>query len=170
MGNLCCKPSKKDNFSSPGRVVGAAPAPPPNPQPTAKIPSPATTSKKPQASSSDTVEARRKAAEAAEVSTHRPLMKTCPSLRSEYSPAVSHVIYSTSLNPGAYSENWDTVTDWILQKARAQAATQASKQGKLGGQLAEQKKQTRTDTLNQVSEENRRARDMDANTAVMNYN
>jgi len=55
-------------------------------------------------------------------------------------------------------------------EARAQAANKTVKQGKLGGQLAEQKKQTRTDTLNQVSEENRRARDMDATTEAINYN
>jgi len=117
MGNLCCKPSKKDNFSSPGRVVGAAPTPPS--KPISKIPSPLTASMKPQASSPDAVEAKKKAAEAAE--------------------------------------------------ARAAAQTSTSKQGKLGEQLAEQKKQARKDTLNQVSEENRRHRDMDASTEIRTY-
>lgn len=80
MGNLCGKVSQKDNFSSPGRVVGTAPPSTTNPNPTSKIP-PINTKKagssprtlgggggsKAAAGSNDTADARAKAAEAAEV-------------------------------------------------------------------------------------------------------
>ena len=45
-----------------------------------------------------------------------------------------------------------------------------SGQGKLGQNLADQKKQTMSDTLKATSEEERRRRDMDANAEARNWN
>ncbi|KAI0486228.1 hypothetical protein F4859DRAFT_361760 [Xylaria cf. heliscus] len=46
-------------------------------------------------------------------------------------------------------------------EARAQAASAKSSSGKLGAQLAAQKKQTRNDTLQEISNNERRQRDAD---------
>ncbi|KAI1208826.1 uncharacterized protein F4807DRAFT_135235 [Annulohypoxylon truncatum] len=115
MGNICGK-SDSDNFSQPGRVLGSAPPQPERASVPAKVSGPPRTlggagsTPKPPDTSSDAVEARRRAAEAAE--------------------------------------------------ARAQAASSKSA-GKLGSQLAAQKKQTRNDTLKEISNNEIRQRDAD---------
>ncbi|CZS90443.1 hypothetical protein WAI453_004173 [Rhynchosporium graminicola] len=53
-------------------------------------------------------------------------------------------------------------------EARANAASKPK--GKLGNQLAEQKKQTRNDTLEGLSKEERRIRDADAGAEARAYN
>jgi len=53
-------------------------------------------------------------------------------------------------------------------EARAHAAKKTT--GKLGNQLQEQKKQTRTDTLAAASKDERRLRDADAAAEVRSYN
>jgi len=53
-------------------------------------------------------------------------------------------------------------------EARANAANKPK--GKLGAQLAEQKKQTRTDTLDAASRDERRMRDADAGQEARAYN
>ncbi|KAL2067384.1 hypothetical protein VTL71DRAFT_1809 [Oculimacula yallundae] len=53
-------------------------------------------------------------------------------------------------------------------EARANAASKPK--GKLGSQLAEQKKQTRNDTLDGLSKEERRLRDADAGAEARAYN
>jgi len=53
-------------------------------------------------------------------------------------------------------------------EARAQAANKPK--GKLGSQLQEQKKQTRTDTLDAASKDERRLRDADAAAESRAYN
>jgi len=57
--------------------------------------------------------------------------------------------------------------DWVLQ-ARAQKASAAA--GELAKKLEAQKKQTRAQTLEQASYENRAARDADAALEARNYN
>ncbi|KAI1458993.1 hypothetical protein F4805DRAFT_98003 [Annulohypoxylon moriforme] len=115
MGNICGK-SDSDNFSQPGRVLGSAPPQPERASVPAKIGGPPRTlggegsSPKSPDTSSDAVEARRRAAEAAE--------------------------------------------------ARAQAAT-SKNTGKLSSQLAAQKKQTRNETLKEISNNEIRQRDAD---------
>ncbi|KAM7222326.1 hypothetical protein V8F06_002353 [Rhypophila decipiens] len=61
------------------------------------------------------------------------------------------------------------------RRKAAEAAEQRAKQasttsGKLSSQLAAQKKQTRTDTLKELSETQLRQRDMDVNADVRNHN
>ncbi|KAI0889974.1 uncharacterized protein GGS22DRAFT_6796 [Annulohypoxylon maeteangense] len=115
MGNICGK-SDGDHFSQPGRVLGSAPPQPERSSVPAQVGGPPRTlggagspPKLPD-TSSDAVEARRRAAEAAE--------------------------------------------------ARAQAAT-SKNAGKLGSQLAAQKKQTRNETLKEISNAEIRQRDAD---------
>jgi hypothetical protein len=55
-----------------------------------------------------------------------------------------------------------------MEQARAQAANKPK--GKLGSQLQEQKKQTRTDTLDAASKDERRLRDADAAAETRAYN
>lgn len=70
MGNICGKESKSDNFSQPGRVLGTAPTPGPK---TAPVPKkvggpPRTLGGSSNEASGDAGDARKKAAQAAEVS------------------------------------------------------------------------------------------------------
>ncbi|XDG06546.1 hypothetical protein ABKA04_006161 [Annulohypoxylon sp. FPYF3050] len=124
MGNICGK-SDSDNFSQPGRVLGSAPPQPERSSVPAKVGGPPRTlggagsSPNPPDLSSDAVEARRRAAEAAE--------------------------------------------------ARAQAAS-AKNSGKLGTQLAAQKKQTRNETLKEISDNERRQRDADEAAQSRSHN
>ncbi|RFU35934.1 hypothetical protein B7463_g334, partial [Scytalidium lignicola] len=53
-------------------------------------------------------------------------------------------------------------------EARAKSATSKPK-GKLGSQLQDQKKQTRRDTLNEASNDERRTRDADATAQAIAY-
>ncbi|KAI9819926.1 MAG: hypothetical protein M1827_006496 [Pycnora praestabilis] len=122
MGNLCGKESKPDPFSQPGRTLenGAAPS-----ASTSGVPKRTTTGQKISGPGrtlggpvrSDTEDARRAAAQAAE------------------------------------------------ERARANQP-----KGKLGAQLAAQRQQTRTDTLGQVSKDERRTRDVDAASEARNWN
>ena len=50
------------------------------------------------------------------------------------------------------------------------AKTANKPKGKLGSQLADQKKQTRTDTLDAASKDERRMRDADASAETRAYN
>ncbi|KAI1447971.1 hypothetical protein F5Y02DRAFT_415360 [Annulohypoxylon stygium] len=124
MGNICGK-SDSDNFSQPGRVLGSAPPQPERSSVPAKVGGPPRTLggvgslPNPPDLSSDAVEARRRAAEAAE--------------------------------------------------ARAQAAS-AKNSGKLGTQLAAQKKQTRNETLKEISDNERRQRDADEAAQSRSHN
>ncbi|KAK3330379.1 hypothetical protein B0H66DRAFT_59588 [Apodospora peruviana] len=70
-----------------------------------------------------------------------------------------------------------TTTGVGVDEARrkaAEAAEARAKQGggggKLSSQLAAQKRQTRTDTLKEVSDTQRRQRDMDASADALNHN
>jgi hypothetical protein len=56
-----------------------------------------------------------------------------------------------------------------LTKVR-QARAKGGKTGKLGEQLAAQKKQTRTDTLKETSADNVRQREMDAAAEARSHN
>ncbi|TQS33318.1 hypothetical protein Golomagni_06343 [Golovinomyces magnicellulatus] len=75
MGNLCGKEERPDNFSQPGRVVGTAPPPAPKTAPVPKkVGGPPRTlggSSGP-ATAADASDARKRAAEAAEVRYHNP--------------------------------------------------------------------------------------------------
>ncbi|KAI1105226.1 hypothetical protein F4804DRAFT_143930 [Jackrogersella minutella] len=125
MGNICGK-ADSENFSQPGRVLGAAPPQPERASVPAKVGGPPRTlggggggSLPGPQESSAAVEARRRAAEAAE--------------------------------------------------ARAQAATSKST-GKLGTQLAAQKKQTRNETLKEISNSEIRQRDADEAAQARTHN
>ncbi|KAI2467702.1 hypothetical protein F4781DRAFT_299263 [Annulohypoxylon bovei var. microspora] len=124
MGNICGK-SDSDNFSQPGRMLGSAPPQPERSSVPAKIVGPPRTlggaggSPNSPDTSSDAIEARRRAAEAAE--------------------------------------------------ARAQATT-SKNTGKLASQLAAQKKQTRNDTLKEISNSEIRQRDADEAAQARSHN
>ena len=55
----------------------------------------------------------------------------------------------------------------VSSQERADRANQSK--GKLGRDLAKERKQTRTDTLEEVSKEERRRRDADQGTEARNY-
>lgn len=81
MGNICGKESKTDNFSQPGRVVGSAPAPAPKTAPVPKkVGGPPRTlggggNSTEGGSTENATDARRRAAEAAEVSFYIPTLQ-----------------------------------------------------------------------------------------------
>ncbi|KAI0136999.1 hypothetical protein BJ170DRAFT_677859 [Xylariales sp. AK1849] len=155
MGNCCGKPDS-ENFSSPGRVVGSAP---PQPQ-RASVPPSKVVGGPPRtlgggqdpsaAQSSGADEARQRAAEAAEVRlTHTP-----------FSPSPER------LDLGLVSEEEEE--ELKLKGARAKTAQKST--GKLGSQLNAQKKQTRQDTLKEVSANEIRARDANEAAQARSYN
>lgn len=82
MGNICGKESKTDNFSQPGRVVGSAPAPAPKTAPVPKkVGGPPRTlggrgNSTEGGSTENATDARRRAAEAAEVSFYSHATET----------------------------------------------------------------------------------------------
>ena len=58
----------------------------------------------------------------------------------------------------------------LMLARQARAAQSNSPKGKLGQKLQEERKQTRTDTLEQISAEERRQRDMASNADARNWN
>ena len=141
MGNICSKSANKDdNFSTPGRVLGAAPQPArvpaqPNQKLTSSTPGRALGSAGSDGASSPN-DARSAAARAAQVSRE--------------------VAMATDMR-GA-----------DVRQERAAAANKAG--GKLSTSLAAQKKQTQNQTLNAGSEQERLLRSADANTETRNWN
>lgn len=117
MGNLCGKPSKEnDPFSQPGRIIGSAPPPQPNPR------------------------------------------VAVPKINGQ----------GQKLGGSSGREGSDA------RSAAARAAEERAKanqpKGKLGRDLAKERAQTRTGTLENVSQDERRRRDADQTTQAINYN
>lgn len=148
MGNICGKTESEP--SQPGRLLGSAP--PPGPK-TSRVPQkvggpPRTLGSAGDANSGDASDARRKAAEAAEV-------------RKEADPTkpLSLPFASTFL----------TVTDFFFFDPRQARAKASSKGGKLQSQLNAQKKQNRLSTLAEASNQELRARDADEAAQTRNW-
>lgn len=152
MGNLCGKQSD-DNFAQPGRTVGSAPSTQ-VPNPRAPIPKAAPKVSGPGRTVGGGVDGgvggdpRAAAARAAEVSE---MLEIC---------VTGGVVKVDGV---------ELMADLMTMQERAKK-TQTQGRGKLGEQLAAQKKQTRGDTLEQASRETRGQRDADENTAVRNWN
>lgn len=155
MGALCGKESRDDNFTGPGRRLDSSPperatAPLPSNKrvvggPPRTLGGPSTASAGAGAgaggaSAADATDARRRAAEAAEVRQHRtrPRMMTPRELT-------------------------------ISPQARAKAAD-GKATGKLGSQLQQQKKQTMNETMKQAAEEEARRREIETANDQRNYN
>ncbi|KAH8885192.1 hypothetical protein GQ53DRAFT_370906 [Thozetella sp. PMI_491] len=76
-----------------------------------------------------------------------------------------------SSNAGASSQaGRDDARRKAAEAAEARAQGGSKSTGKLGAQLAAQKKQTRSETLKEASETNRLQREADANTSALNHN
>ncbi|KAM0345327.1 hypothetical protein ACHAPU_006726 [Fusarium lateritium] len=137
MGNICGK-TEPEAFSQPGRVLGSAPPPTAGTAPVPKkVGGPPRTlggGSVPEASG-DVDNARRRAAEAAEVRKNPPQNSNVP-----------------------WSRDFD---------ARAKATSKPG--GKLQSQLAAQKKQTRSETLKDASQEQLRARESDQAAETRNW-
>ncbi|KAK1988691.1 hypothetical protein LZ30DRAFT_776592 [Colletotrichum cereale] len=155
MGSFCGKEDKGDNFTSPGRPLGTAPPPQPKTAPIpARIGGPPRTlgggggGGASGQQSADAAEARRKAAEAAEASIPRLSL-----------PSFLFPTFACSWPLGAHRQR---------ATARAKAASKST--GKLSSQLNAQKKQTQTDLLKDVSAQQLRQRDADADAEARTYN
>lgn len=64
----------------------------------------------------------------------------------------------------------DVVTMVLTGTTQQRASSAKQPKGKLGSQLAKERQQTRSETLGQVSREERRARDADASAEARNWN
>jgi hypothetical protein len=156
MGNICGK-EKPDNFASPGRTVGTAPGP--NATPKSSVPKKAVKVTGPGrtlggSSSGQTAsqeqtpeEARRRAAEAAEV---RGFALSAPRCASSPSPSV---------RPGHL----------VLTSSPQARAAGAQKGGKLQAQLDAQKKQSRSDALKEASRQELARREADDVAQAKNW-
>ncbi|KAH6719188.1 hypothetical protein DL95DRAFT_391284 [Leptodontidium sp. 2 PMI_412] len=77
---------------------------------------------------------------------------------------------STAAQGGGGSSAQEDARRKAAEAAEARANAASKPKGKLGSQLQEQKKQTRTDTLEGLSKEERRLRDADSAAEARAYN
>ncbi|KZL69122.1 hypothetical protein CT0861_12573 [Colletotrichum tofieldiae] len=168
MGSVCGKEDKGDNFTSPGRPLGTAPPPQPKTAPIpARVGGPPRTlgggsgGGAPGEQSANAAEARRKAAEAAEVGTPWPSPSPSPP-----PPMLLASTAHTANGPQLWRNRLANV--YNPRQARAKAASKST--GKLSSQLNAQKKQTQADLLKDASAQQLRQRDADAAAEARTYN